>query len=206
MNTHCRHGHEYTPENSYVHNGVTQCKECRRVNRNNHYRRYNSPVPPEIRWPKHSHCVKGHKFTDKTRIPLPKGGSRCRVCQNERQKTYAQEHSEHMYKSRSESQMRKRYGPEYDLEARNALLKEQGNACAICGRTGLIWGKGYNDVWHTDHDHNQPGTHRGILCATCNLALGKLEPHWDKVLAYLDKWRQRNLPDANLNCDNTRYD
>jgi len=193
MDKYCRHGHEYTPENSYVHRGVVQCKECRRVNRNNHYRRYNPPVPPEIRWPKHSHCINGHKFTDKTRILLPEGGSRCRVCQNERQKVYAKEHPEYMYKSRAESQMRHRYGPDYDLEAREALLKEQGNACAICGRTGLKWGKGYNDTWHTDHEHGREGTHRGILCASCNMALGKLEPNIIKVIQYLVKYNKFEL-------------
>lgn len=28
--THCPQGHEYTPENTYVHNGSRQCKTCRR--------------------------------------------------------------------------------------------------------------------------------------------------------------------------------
>ena len=109
-----------------------------------------------------------------------------------------------MYKSRIESQMRLRYGIK-SLEERDALLLEQGNACAICGRTGLVWGKGYNDVWHTDHEHDKPGTHRGILCATCNTALGKLEPHIIKIIQYLAKYGKtelieflRNLLDGNL--------
>ncbi len=105
---------------------------------------------------------------------------------------------------KNEWQCQKLYG--CSIAERNAELASQGNACAICGRTGLVWGKGFNDVWHTDHDHGQDGTHRGILCATCNLALGKLEPHWDKVLAYLDKWRKRNLPDGNLKCENFGHD
>lgn len=28
--THCRHGHEYTPENVYMHNGYCHCRACRR--------------------------------------------------------------------------------------------------------------------------------------------------------------------------------
>jgi len=193
MDKYCRHGHEYTPENSYTHKGMVQCKECRRVNRNNHYRRYHPPVPPAIRWPKHSHCVHGHELTSETRIPCEGGGSSCRVCHNLRMKVYAKEHPEYMYKSRSESQMRHRYGPDYDLEAREALLKEQGNACAICGRTGLKWGKVYNDTWHTDHEHGKEGTHRGILCASCNMALGKLEPNIIKVIQYLVKYNKFEL-------------
>jgi len=32
-NSHCRHGHEYTNENSYFHpgTGLRQCRECRRI-------------------------------------------------------------------------------------------------------------------------------------------------------------------------------
>ena len=84
--------------------------------------------------------------------------------------------------------MRQRYNIQ-SLEERDALLESQGSACGICGRTGLKWGKGFNDVWHIDHEHDKPGTHRGILCAYCNTALGRLEPHMDKVLAYLAKYK-----------------
>lgn len=28
--THCPYGHEYTPENSFIQNGVKSCKICRR--------------------------------------------------------------------------------------------------------------------------------------------------------------------------------
>jgi hypothetical protein len=106
---------------------------------------------------------------------------------------YAKKHPEAMYKSRSESQMRHRYGSGYDLDARDSLLMEQRNACAICGRTGLVWGKGYNDTWHTDHEHGKEGTHRGILCATCNMALGRLEPHIIRLIQYLVKYDKTEL-------------
>ena len=203
MDKYCRHGHEYTPENSYTHEGVVQCKECRRVNRNKSYRRYNPPIPPEIRWPKHSHCVHGHELTPKTRMPCKGGGSKCRVCHNLRMKVRAQERPEYMYKSRIESQMHLRYGIE-SIEERDELLASQGDACAICGRTGLTWGKGFKDVWHVDHVHGQEGTHRGILCATCNLALGKLESHMGKVLEYLAK-HKRKLSDGNLDSNDTGH-
>lgn len=29
--THCIHGHTYTPENTYTHEGHRHCKECRRI-------------------------------------------------------------------------------------------------------------------------------------------------------------------------------
>ena len=120
---------------------------------------------------------------------------------------------DHVRELRMDSQRRTRYGSDYDLAARDALLIEQGSACPICGRTGLVWGKGYNDVWHTDHEHDKPGTHRGILCATCNTALGKLEPNIIKVIQYLVKYGKteligylkRNLPDGTINRENQRH-
>jgi hypothetical protein len=33
------------------------------------------------------------------------------------------------------------------------------------------------------------GTHRGVLCAWCNTALGRLEPMMGKVTAYLEKYK-----------------
>lgn len=55
----------------------------------------------------------------------------------------------------------------------------------------------YKDV---DHEHEKPGTHRGILCAWCNTALGRLEPNMQKVLEYLaeyGKYYEPPLKDLN---------
>ena len=197
MDKYCRHGHEYTPENSYTHDGVVQCKECRRVNRNKSYRRHNTPPLVRGLEQRKTHCVNGHELTTENTYQTfkdgKKDGRKCRQCNRDLSAEWARNHPEYMYKSRSESQMRHRYGPDYDLAARDALLKEQGNACAICGRTGLKWGKGYNDTWHTDHEHGKEGTHRGILCASCNMALGKLEPNIIKVIQYLVKYNKTDL-------------
>lgn len=48
------------------------------------------------------------------------------------------------------------------------LLKKQGNRCAIC-RTDKPGGNG---SFHIDHCHSS-GKVRGLLCANCNMALGK---------------------------------
>lgn len=37
--THCRNGHERTPENTYVHNGRRTCSECRRISARKLYKR-----------------------------------------------------------------------------------------------------------------------------------------------------------------------
>ena len=56
----------------------------------------------------------------------------------------------------------------------DAIMREQGHACAKC-RSDEPGGRG----WHTDHDHTCcPGKtscglcFRGILCARCNTGLG----------------------------------
>lgn len=61
-------------------------------------------------------------------------------------------------------ELQRRYGltqADYDL-----LLESQGGTCAICKEIPL--------VFHVDHNH-KTGKVRGLLCASCNLALGKLK-------------------------------
>jgi hypothetical protein len=60
----------------------------------------------------------------------------------------------------------RRYGLTPD--AREALLAFQGGVCAICGRDPA---DGFSRRYHIDHDH-KTGIVRGILCASCNVALG----------------------------------
>jgi Recombination endonuclease VII len=134
-----------------------------------------------------THCINGHEFTEENTWINPKDNTRiCKICKSANYKRCREKHRERHLLRKNESQAKQLYG--WTLADRDSLLTEQGNACAICGRTDLTWGKGFNDVWHTDHEHGKDGTHRGILCATCNTALGKLEPFMDKVIAYLAKY------------------
>jgi hypothetical protein len=135
-------------------------------------------------------CKYGHG-----NVGYSKGGQCVQCCRDRAAEARKRDPEAHRLR-KNEWQSIKLYG--LTIDGRNKLLASQGDACAICGRTGLTWGKGFNDVWHIDHEHGQEGTHRGILCAACNLALGKLEPYMDQVLAYLAK-HKRNLPDGNLN-------
>ncbi len=48
------------------------------------------------------------------------------------------------------------------------MLSEQNQACAICMATDPGTAHGF---WHVDHCHDR-GHVRGLLCNTCNLALG----------------------------------
>lgn len=61
-------------------------------------------------------------------------------------------------------------------EERDALLKSQGGACAVCETKTPGSKKG----WHVDHCHTSQRI-RGILCATCNIALGMVNDSVDRL-------------------------
>jgi hypothetical protein len=83
----------------------------------------------------------------------------------------------------AESHLRRNYGlTRTELEA---LLEVQGGLCAICGRNVAV---------HVDHDH-ATGRVRGVLCFTCNVALGQLndDPQlFRRAIDYLERetWRK----------------
>ena len=64
------------------------------------------------------------------------------------------------------AQNRKRlYG--ISVEDFTTLLRQQGGGCAICSEIP-------EREFHVDHDH-ATGVVRGLLCGSCNLALGHLK-------------------------------
>lgn len=50
------------------------------------------------------------------------------------------------------------------------MLSQQGNACAVCRGAWRGWSG--RDAPHIDHDH-ATGRVRGLLCGSCNTALGR---------------------------------
>jgi hypothetical protein len=80
-----------------------------------------------------------------------------------------------------EGHLRRRFG--LTLDGYAAMLEAQGGRCAICGRPEPP-GKSL----HVDHDH-ETGVVRGLLCFSCNAAIGKLADDVDRLqraIAYLD--------------------
>lgn len=65
-----------------------------------------------------------------------------------------------------ERNLRTNYG--INLSDYQAMLSEQGGACAICRGTEPKDGRNY---FHVDHCH-ATGKVRGLLCGTCNRGLG----------------------------------
>lgn len=80
--------------------------------------------------------------------------------------------------------LKHRYG--LSLDDYHRMLREQGGACAICGRSGHTQHR-----LHVDHDHETGGV-RELLCAPCNLALGYMGDCIDRaeaLVAYIRKWK-----------------
>lgn len=101
----------------------------------------------------------------------------CKACRNAKNRSYA------TTESRRAAHIKHKYGllPE-DIER---MRHEQGDCCAIC-RTALA-GWGHKTGPHVDHDH-ETGKVRGLLCAACNLGLGKFRDSaavLERAAAYL---------------------
>ncbi len=80
------------------------------------------------------------------------------------------------------SHLKRKYG--LTVEQYDEMLEGQGGGCAICGRPPR------DDIaLHVDHDH-ETGVIRGLLCFTCNNALGDLNDDPErlyKAATYLDR-------------------
>lgn len=75
--------------------------------------------------------------------------------------------------------LRANYG--ISIDDYDRMLAGQGGCCAVCGVPG---GEARPHRLHVDHDHIT-GLVRGLLCANCNHALGKLrdDPNLIRALA-----------------------
>ena len=74
------------------------------------------------------------------------------------------------------------------------MLVEQNGVCAICGRPERQGTNGSPKQLSVDHDH-ETGELRGLLCTSCNTALGLVEDRVDLLhaaIAYLTKKDHRN--------------
>jgi hypothetical protein len=122
----------------------------------------------------------------------PGHGGTCKTAEvMERQREYSRTH-EHREsnESRKKSNWKYRissYGP--TLEQFDLILAAQNYACAMCHEP---FGEG--QLIHVDHDHaccrgkNRSCGEciRGLLCHTCNIALGHIERRYAMARAYLD--------------------
>ena len=171
MKTSCPQGHKYTEENSYIDkNGYKHCRTCR-LERMRDRRKDNLRVGRGVNNASKTECPKGHPYDEENTITyvIKKTGKPKRAC-----KACA--------RANGVVQNVKRYG--ITVKQFEALLKSQNNNCGICSRKFWDETSGPN----IDHDHSCCNEQqkscgrciRGLLCASCNFALGALldNPDW----------------------------
>jgi hypothetical protein len=76
----CRHGHEYTPENSGTNaSGARYCRTCQRLRGKVSRDAYRAANPIQVK----THCPQGHEYTLENTLATT-SGRKCRACGRER--------------------------------------------------------------------------------------------------------------------------
>lgn len=87
--THCKRGHQFSPENTYIYNNNRNCKTCRLIwdrydyhGRPGTFDEFSKKFDPNSKLPqrpKNTHCKNGHEYT-KENIYITTTGRRCKIC------------------------------------------------------------------------------------------------------------------------------
>lgn len=100
-----------------------------------------------------------------------------------------EDHRAYYWKKRKWVRLKNKYG--CDQATYEALEKEQGGVCAICRQPETDQYKGTTLELAVDHDH-KTGKIRGLLCRSCNLAIGKFKEDVRIVEAALEYLRKHS--------------
>lgn len=110
---------------------------------------------------------------------------RCKPCKAVRQKKWSDSiPDKHLYYR--ERNLRKAFG--IGLDEYNAMLEKQGGVCSICEQEETTVRAGRVMALSVDHCH-ETGKIRGLLCNSCNRALGKFKDsvqHLTAAIRYLE--------------------
>jgi len=145
-----------------------------------------------------THCKNGHEFTLENTYTRPDGFKVCKTCRREQQLKFAAEHKDEnreqsrVYSKRNPEKrrfswrqyLRKRAG--FSQELFHVRLEEQRGKCDICKEIFTE-----ENVPHADHKHVEPPMPRGLLCNTCNSAIGLLKDrpqNCEEAAVYLRKY------------------
>jgi len=148
-----------------------------------------------------SHCRNGHLYDEKNTAFDSNGSRRCRKCAMQRNNRWRENNPEKVLGIRRraarkvlewrrtnhnrclaigyKSRLKRQYG--MTIEDLDVLLETQEYRCKICKREVRL---------HVDHDHKS-GKVRGLLCGSCNRAIGLLQDSVDVVrnaVAYLEEY------------------
>ena len=127
---------------------------------------------------------------------VPKGHQRCTACcEVKRLSEFFEKKKRGQYTSTCRRcQNRRRVDDHYGDGAadwKDQRLAANGGRCGMCGGT-----ESGDRSWHLDHDHaydrKDKRGWRDVLCASCNLAEGRVRKGWD-VVAFVAGMRKRGL-------------
>lgn len=135
-------------------------------------------------------CKNGHEMTETNAVQRyskdgTKNGRRCRACIQNNTLEYKKKNPDSEYRLQTEKHMKKRYGINSVRDC-DRILESQGNKCAICGSSDNVWGKGFQKVWHIDHEHNGRPNYRGIICSGCNHTLGRMGDDLEGIQGFVN--------------------
>jgi hypothetical protein len=129
------------------------------------------------------------KYAPSSRNKL-KVQSWCKDC------TAKRTNSDYTYEKARESQLKHSYG--ITTKEYIQMLEDQHGVCACCGQAEkIITGRSKRSIGtvpmlHVDHSHST-GAVRGLLCSSCNAALGLLSEDPDRVKLLLKYIEERVL-------------
>lgn len=136
-------------------------------------------------------CEEHKPLADYAKRSASKDGlqRKCRPCMSAEQKALRQSKSkEELHLIDRERNLRKDFG--IGLDEYNEMLDKQNGKCAICKQEETTVRAGRVMALSVDHCH-QTGNIRGLLCNSCNRALGKFQDSIDHLLAaasYLEEY------------------
>ena len=125
-------------------------------------------------------CEEHKPLADYAKRSASKDGlqSKCRPCRSEEQKAYRQSRDMHLIDR--ERNLQKEFG--IGLSDYEEMLAKQNGVCAICKEEETVVRQGRVQSLSVDHCH-ETGKIRGLLCNSCNRALGKFKDSIGHLLA-----------------------
>lgn len=95
--THCKRGHEFTPENTRIERrGTRNSRRCLACEKERARRRTQAEREARAKLPKHkpvkaTHCKRGHEFTEENTYHYKnKSGRECKTCRDQRMKRWSE--------------------------------------------------------------------------------------------------------------------